>query len=78
MRLPNKALTFDDVLLVPNHSNVLPKDVSLQTKLTKKISLNIPVISAAMDTVTDITGILRLIFLVNFVCNETSFGRTFE
>ena len=53
MRLPNKALTFDDVLLVPNHSNVLPKDVSLQTKLTKKISLNIPVISAAMDTVTE-------------------------
>ena len=53
MRLPNKALTFDDVLLVPNHSSVLPKDVSLKTKLTKKISLNIPVISAAMDTVTE-------------------------
>jgi IMP dehydrogenase len=53
MRLPTKALTFDDVLLVPNHSSVLPKDVSLQTKLTKKISLNIPVISAAMDTVTE-------------------------
>ena len=53
MRLPTKALTFDDVLLVPNHSNVLPKNVSLQTKLTKKISLNIPVISAAMDTVTE-------------------------
>ena len=53
MRLPNKALTFDDVLLVPNHSSVLPKDVSLETKLTKKISLNIPVISAVMDTVTE-------------------------
>ena len=53
MRLPNKALTFDDVLLVPNHSSVLPKDVSLETKLTNKISLNIPVISAAMDTVTE-------------------------
>ena len=53
MRLPNKALTFDDVLLVPNHSSVLPKDVSLETKLTKKISLNIPVISAAMETVTE-------------------------
>ena len=53
MRLPNKALTFDDVLLVPNHSSVLPKDVSVETKLTKKISLNIPVISAAMDTVTE-------------------------
>ena len=53
MRLPNKALTFDDVLLVPNHSSVLPKDVSLETRLTKKISLNIPVISAAMDTVTE-------------------------
>ena len=47
------ALTFDDVLLVPSHSTVLPKDVQLTTQLTKKISLNIPFLSAAMDTVTE-------------------------
>ena len=49
----NKALTFDDVLLVPGASNVLPADANTQTKITAKISLNIPLISAAMDTVTD-------------------------
>ncbi len=49
----NKALTFDDVLLVPGASNVLPADADTQTKITAKISLNIPLISAAMDTVTD-------------------------
>ncbi|MFI4919173.1 MAG: IMP dehydrogenase [Legionellales bacterium] len=48
-----QALTFDDVLLVPAHSLVLPKDVSLQTKLTRTISLNMPLLSAAMDTVTE-------------------------
>jgi IMP dehydrogenase len=53
MRVVQKALTFDDVLLVPAHSNVLPRDVSLKTKLTRTISLNIPVLSAAMDTVTE-------------------------
>ena len=53
MRLSKQALTFDDVLLVPAHSNVLPKDVSLKTQLTKNISLNIPLVSAAMDTVTE-------------------------
>jgi|TARA_B110000879_G_scaffold210161_1_gene299602 IMP dehydrogenase len=53
MRLSKQALTFDDVLLVPDHSTVLPKDVSLQTQLTKNISLNIPLVSAAMDTVTE-------------------------
>jgi len=53
MRLSKQALTFDDVLLVPAHSNVLPKNVSLKTQLTKKISLNIPLVSAAMDTVTE-------------------------
>lgn len=47
------ALTFDDVLLVPVYSDVLPKDVSVSSKLTKKITLNIPIISAAMDTVTE-------------------------
>lgn len=52
MTLLKTALTFDDVLLVPGHSTVLPKSVSLKTKLSKNISLNIPIISAAMDTVT--------------------------
>src|SRR5262245_17044966 len=53
MRLVQKALTFDDVLLVPAHSRVLPREVSLKTRLTKKIHLNIPLLSAAMDTVTE-------------------------
>jgi len=53
MRLLETALTFDDVLLVPAHSDVLPRDVSLATQLTRTISLNIPLISAAMDTVTE-------------------------
>ncbi len=53
MRLVQKALTFDDVLLLPAHSVVLPRDVKLATKLTRNISLNIPLVSAAMDTVTE-------------------------
>jgi IMP dehydrogenase len=53
MRLVQKALTFDDVLLVPAHSTVLPREVSLETRLTRNITLNIPVVSAAMDTVTE-------------------------
>lgn len=53
MRVVQKALTFDDVLLVPAHSAVLPRDVSLKTKLTRGITLNIPLVSAAMDTVTE-------------------------
>ena len=53
MRLIQEALTFDDVLLVPAHSRVLPRDVSLQTPLTRAIQLNIPLLSAAMDTVTE-------------------------
>lgn len=53
MRLLQQALTFDDVLLVPAHSNVLPREVSLATQLTKQIRLNIPLLSAAMDTVTE-------------------------
>ena len=53
MRLLGKALTFDDVLLVPAHSEVLPKDTSLQTRLTRNITLNLPLVSAAMDTVTE-------------------------
>ena len=53
MRLSQQALTFDDVLLVPGHSTILPKDVSLKTQLTENISLNLPLVSAAMDTVTE-------------------------
>jgi IMP dehydrogenase len=53
MRVVEKALTFDDVLLVPAHSAVLPREVSLKTQLTRGISLNIPVVSSAMDTVTE-------------------------
>ncbi|WP_019141053.1 IMP dehydrogenase [Noviherbaspirillum massiliense] len=53
MRLLQKALTFDDVLLVPAFSGILPKDTSLKTRLTRNITLNIPLLSAAMDTVTE-------------------------
>jgi len=53
MRLTKLALTFDDVLLEPAHSNVVPREVSLATQLTKNITLNIPLVSAAMDTVTE-------------------------
>ena len=52
MRVVQKALTFDDVSLIPAHSTVLPREVSLRTKLTSGITLNIPIVSAAMDTVT--------------------------
>ncbi|MCL1961182.1 MAG: IMP dehydrogenase, partial [Desulfovibrionaceae bacterium] len=53
MRLLGKALTFDDVLLVPAYSQVLPKDVSLSTQFSRNIRLNLPLVSAAMDTVTE-------------------------
>lgn len=53
MRIVEKAYTFDDVLLVPAHSEVLPRDVILKTPLTRRINLNLPLVSAAMDTVTE-------------------------
>lgn len=53
LKILQKAYAFDDVLLVPAHSEVLPKDVSLTTKLTRNLNLNIPLVSAAMDTVTE-------------------------
>ena len=53
MRIIEEALTFDDVLLLPAHSGVLPRDVDLRTQLTRGIALNIPMLSAAMDTVTE-------------------------
>jgi len=53
MRITQEALTFDDVLLVPAHSNVLPRDVDTRSRLTREITLNMPLVSAAMDTVTE-------------------------
>jgi IMP dehydrogenase len=53
LRIAEQALTFDDVLLLPNHSLVLPKDVDLATRLSRGIMLNVPLLSAAMDTVTE-------------------------
>ncbi len=53
MRIRQKALTFDDVLLVPAHSEILPRDTVLSTKITRNLTLNIPMVSAAMDTVTE-------------------------
>jgi IMP dehydrogenase len=53
LRIADQALTFDDVLLVPDHSDILPKDVDLKTRLTQNLDLNIPLLSAAMDTVTE-------------------------
>ena len=53
LRVQEEALTFDDVLLVPGESEVVAKDVKLQTRLTRDITLNIPLMSAAMDTVTE-------------------------
>src|SRR5205085_487046 len=53
MRVIQKALTFDDVLLLPAHSRILPRDASLKTRLSRELELNIPLVSAAMDTVTE-------------------------
>jgi len=53
MRITEEALTFDDVLLLPAHSTVLPQNASLKTRVTRDIELNIPLVSAAMDTVTE-------------------------
>ena len=52
-KILKEALTFDDVLLIPQHSQVVPADVSTVTKLSEKITLNVPLMSASMDTVTE-------------------------
>ena len=53
MKIVKKALTFEDVLLVPQYSEILPKEVDISTSFTKNITLNTPLVSAAMDTVTE-------------------------
>lgn len=63
MNIKKRALTFEDVLLVPKYSEVLPKEVSLVTKLTKNITLNIPMVSAAMDTVTEYRAAIAMAHL---------------
>ena len=60
MRIKKRALTFEDVLLVPQHSTVLPKEVSITTQLTKRVFLNIPIVSAAMDTVTEFKAAIAM------------------
>lgn len=52
-RVKMDGLTFDDVLLIPSYSEVLPREVNLRTKFSRNIELNVPLVSAAMDTVTD-------------------------
>jgi len=63
MKIRKRALTFEDVLLVPQYSEVLPKEVCLKTKLTRNISLNIPMVSAAMDTVTEYRAAIAMAHL---------------
>ncbi len=60
MNIKKRALTFEDVLLVPQHSTVLPKEVDVTTKLTRRVSLNIPIVSAAMDTVTEFKAAIAM------------------
>lgn len=60
MNIKKRALTFEDVLLVPQHSTVLPKEVSITTQFTKRVSLNIPIVSAAMDTVTEFKAAISM------------------
>ena len=60
MNIKKRALTFEDVLLVPQHSSVLPKEVSVKTQLTRNVSLNIPIVSAAMDTVTEFKAAIAM------------------
>jgi len=60
LKIRAKALTFEDILLVPQYSEVLPRDVKIKSQLTKKISLNIPIVSAAMDTVTEHQAAIKM------------------
>ena len=60
LNIRTKALTFEDILLVPQYSEVLPKEVDIRSRLTKKITLNIPIVSAAMDTVTEHQAAIKM------------------
>ena len=68
-RFFGEGLTFDDVLLMPGYSQVLPRDVNIKTKLTKNITLNVPLLSAAMDTVTEAS-------LATALAREGGLGKT--
>jgi len=89
MRIKQDALTFDDVSLVPAHSSVLPRDVDLKTQLTREISLNMPLLSSAMDTVTEGRlaiamaqeggfGVIHKNFSIAQQANEVSLVKKFE
>lgn len=60
-KILGEGLTYDDVLLVPAYSEVLPREVNIQTKFTRNITLNVPIVSAAMDTVTESRMLLPLL-----------------
>src|SRR5262249_29465626 len=89
MRILEEALTFDDVLLVPAYSEILPREVDLSTRVTRRISLNVPILSAAMDTVTEarlaITiaqeggiGIIHKSMTIEAQAREVGPGKKFE
>ena len=77
MNILKKALTFEDVLLVPQYSEVLPKEVDITTKFTKNINLNIPLVSAAMDTVTETRAAIAMALHSGiwwYRCNSQKYG----
>mgnify|MGYP005683859331 FL=1 len=67
LHIEEQALTFDDVLLLPDYSEVLPQDTDLSTKLTRDVALKIPIVSAAMDTVTESKMSIALAELLSLI-----------